>query len=64
MYLLIVSGLASPIEQTKYPSDQKVCSLKKCLDKNTGKYFHNDMVLSCFNLRTIELQARNINISK
>ena len=31
MYFLIVSGFASPIEQTKYPSLQNVCSFQNCL---------------------------------
>ena len=54
MYFLIVSGFASPIEQTKYPSLQNVCSFQNCLASITENYFHNDNVLYCFNLLTIE----------
>lgn len=51
----MVLGLASPIEHTKYPSDQNVFSFQKyCLNILPYKC-HAKMVLSCFSFLTIEV---------
>ena len=54
MYLLIVSGDASPMEQAKYTLLQKVCSFQKCLDRKTSNTLHKLIVVSWLITLTID----------
>jgi hypothetical protein len=53
MYFLIVSALASPVEQAKYPSDQNVRSFQKNHYKMSSCRSHNRLVVSDLSRRTI-----------
>lgn len=55
IYSIIAFGLASPIEQTKYPSDHKVFSLQKYFLYILPHKRHEKTVLSCFSFLTIEV---------
>ena len=54
MYLLMVSGDDSPMEQAKYPSLQKVRSFQKCIERKAANRFHRLIVVSCLSTLTIE----------
>lgn len=55
MYSITVFGLASPIEQTKYPSDHKVFSFQKYFLNILSYKRHEKTVLSCFSFLTIDV---------
>src|SRR3981081_1013772 len=59
MYWRVVLGDASPIEQTKYPSLQKVGSFQnQFFDKIILCFWQIAIVLSCLSLRTIMVIER------
>lgn len=55
IYSITVFGLASPIEQTKYPSDHKVFSFQKYFLNILSYKRHEKTVLSCFSFLTIDV---------
>lgn len=55
MYSIIVFGLASPIDQTKYPSDHNVFSFQKYFLNILSYKRHEKTVLSCFSFLTIDV---------
>ena len=48
-------GFASPIEQTKYPSDHKVLSFQKYFLSIVPYKFQAKTVLPCFSFLTIDV---------
>ena len=55
IYFLIVSGLASPIEQQKYPSLHNVRSTQNSFLNLLSKNFQANIVLSCLSFLTIDV---------
>lgn len=55
IYSITVFGLASPVEQTKYPSDHKVFSFQKYFLNILPYKCHAKTVLSCFSFLTTDV---------